>query len=189
MRRSRSLRPQRAPVFIGGEGRSEVAYAGWLRNLVRDRDLPFHIELCDLGQGAGDPYTRIEMAIERVQRIERNREPFVGRYVFLDTDQIDGDQVRADLARRHARDNGFTVIWQQPTHEAFLLRHFPGRHMNQPPDKRAADAALAREWADYRKPCTPQQLEQRLVLDGAMRVAERLPELAELLRLIGLRED
>ena len=69
MRRPRSLRPQRVPVFIGGEGRSEIAYAGWLRNLARDRDIPVHLELCDLGQGAGDPYTRIEMAIERVERI------------------------------------------------------------------------------------------------------------------------
>lgn len=189
MRRQRSLRPQRAPIFIGGEGQSEVAYARWLGNLARDRDRPVHLKLCDLGQGAGDPYTRIEMAIERVERIERNSEPFVGRFVFLDTDQIDGDHARADLARRHARDNNFTVIWQQPTHEAFLLRHLPGRHMNQPPDKRAADAALVRDWPDYRKPRTPQQLEQRLALDGAIRVAERLQELAELLRLIGLCED
>lgn len=188
MRRPRSFRPQRVPVFIGGEGRSEIAYAGWLRNLARDRAIPVHLELRDLEQGAGDPYTRIEMAIQLVERIERNREPFAGRYVFLDTDQIDGDRDRANRACRHARDHNFTVIWQQPTHEAFLLRHLPGRHMKQPPDKRAADAALAKDWPDYRKPFTSQQLEQRLALDGAIRVAERLPELAELLRLIGLCE-
>ena len=182
------MRPQRAPIFIGGEGQSEVGYAGWLRNLVRDRDLPFHLELCDLGRGAGDPFTRMDMAFERLTRMEKNREPFVGRFLFLDTDQLAGDRTRAEQARRRALEHKLTVIWQEPTHEAFLLRHFPGREMRRPPDKRSADGALAREWDDYRKPSSAQKLEQRLDLDGARRVADRLPELADLLRMIGLLE-
>jgi hypothetical protein len=60
--------------------------------------------------------------------------------------------------------------------------------MRQPPDKRAADVALAREWGDYCKPSSAQQLEQYLDLGGALRVAARLPELADLLRMIGLLE-
>lgn len=183
------IRPQRAPIFIGCEGQSEIGYAGWLRNLVRDRDLPFHLELSDLGLGAGDPFARVDLAIERLTRIERNREPFVGRYLFLDTDQLALDPGRANQARQRALEHNFTVIWQVPTHEAFLLRHFPGRDTRQPPDKRTADVALAKEWADYRKPSSAQQLEQRFGLDGARRVAGRLPELADLLRTIGLLED
>jgi len=163
-----------------------MGYAGWLRNLIRDRDLPFHLELSDLGRGAGDPFTRIDMAIERVARLERNREPFAGRYVFLDTDQLVADAGRAEQARRRAADHDFTVIWQEPTHEAFLLRHLPGCDTRRPPDKRAADQALGREWAGYRKPTSAQEIERRLDLDGAYRVAARLPELAALLRMIGL---
>lgn len=189
MRRRQKIRQQRDPVFIGGEGQSEICYASWLRNLVRDRDLPFHLELCDLGRGAGDPFARVDLAIERVTRMERNRVPFVGRYLFLDTDQLARDAGRAHQAHKRARENNFTVIWQEPTHEAFLLRHFPGRDMNQPPTKRAADLALAKEWANYHKPSSVQQLEQRLDLDDARRVAGRLDELSDLLRMIGLLED
>lgn len=189
MRRVRMIRPQRAPIFIGCEGQSEMGYAGWLRNLVRDRNLPFHLELSDLGLGAGDPLTRIDMAAERIERIERNKEPFVGRYLLLDTDQLGGDRNRSEQALRRARDHGIVVIWQVPTHEAFLLRHFPGRLTRQPPTKASADQALAKEWAVYRKPCNAQQIENRLVLDGARRVAGNLPELGALLRAIGLLED
>lgn len=186
MRPRRSIIPQRAPIFIGCEGQSEVGYAGWLRNMVRDRNLPFHLELSDLGRGAGDPFARIDMAIERVMRWEANRDTFVARYVFLDTDQLAADRSRAEQACRRAREGGIIVIWQQPTHEAFLLRHFPGRNANQPPDKRAADMALVKEWADYRKPSSPREIERRLQLEGAHRVAALLPELADLLRKVGL---
>lgn len=186
MRRRRIIRPQRAPVFIGCEGQSEISYASWLRNIIRDRNLPFHLELSDLGRGAGDPFARIDMAIERVNKLEANKQPFIARYLFLDTDQLGIDRDRAEQAHRRARDHNFVVIWQDPTHEAFLLRHFPGRDTRQPPDKRSADAALSREWADYRKPCSAQQLELRLQIDGAHRVAARLPNLADLLGTIGL---
>ncbi|CAN5667538.1 hypothetical protein BH10PSE14_BH10PSE14_37460 [soil metagenome] len=188
MKRRRNFRPQRMPIFIGCEGQSEMGYAGWLRFLVRDRDLPVHLELSDLGLGAGDPLARIDLAIERLARLEANREPYVGRFVLLDTDQLEAIPDRAERARRRAIANNITVIWQVPTHEAFLLRHFAGRLMDQPHDARAADAALAREWAGYRKPSPAHQLERRLDLAGAHRVAGLLPELAELLQMIGLLE-
>jgi hypothetical protein len=183
------MRPQRAPIFIGCEGQSEMGYAGWLRNLIGDRNLPFHLELSDLGRGAGDPFARVDMAIERVTRLERNREPFLGRYLFLDTDQLAADPGRARQARQRALEYRFTVIWQAPTHEAFLLRHLPGQSASRPPDRRTADAALAKAWPDYSKPCTTQQIEQRLGLDGVRRTAEGLPEFAELLRMMGLLES
>lgn len=186
MTRRRTIIPQRAPIFIGGEGQSEIAYAGWLRNLIRDRSLPFHLELCDLGPGAGDPLSRIEMAIERLERLEKNRERYVKRYLFLDTDQLATNVGRADQAHRLADRNQLTVIWQDPTHEAFLLRHLAGCDTRRPPDKRSADRALIKEWSDYRKPCTSREIERRLDLEAACRVARRLPELDELLRFVGL---
>ena len=189
MRRQLARRPQRAPIFVGCEGRSEMGYAGWLRNLIRDRKLPFHLELADLGRGAGDPFARVDMAIERLKAHERNREPFIGRFLFLDTDQLAADPDRAERARQLVDKHRFIVIWQEPTHEAFLLRHLPRFVTHQPPDKRAADAALIKAWPEYRKPCSAEQLEQRLRLDGAHRVAKQLPALADLLRMITLWED
>lgn len=186
MRRSRLTRPQRTPIFIGCEGQSEMGYAGWLRNLVLDRGLPFHLELYDLGRGAGDPLARIDMAIARLKHLERSREPFARRYVFLDTDQLAADAGRANQARYRAADHDIVVIWQEPTHEAFLLRHLPGCDMHRPPDKRRADQALEKKWSSYHKPTTAEEIERRLDLNGAYRVAAHLPELANLLRKIGL---
>ena len=186
MSRIRPVRPQRTPIFVGCEGASEAGYARWLGNCVRDRALPFHLEIYDLGRGAGDPFARIDKAIDQLAHWEKHREPFSRKYIFLDTDQIAANADRAEQARRLALENNFTVIWQDPTHEAFLLCHLPGCDTRQPPDKRTADAALVREWAEYRKPSNAQQLERRLDLNGAIRAARRLPELEDLLRMIGL---
>jgi hypothetical protein len=186
LKRVRTIRPQRKPIFIGCEGESEMGYAAWLRNLVRDRGLPFALKLSDLGRGAGDPLTRVSLAIDRLHRLERNRERFVARFIFLDTDQLQAEPQIEQRSMRLAKANNIVIIWQQPTHEAFLLRHFAGRETHRPPTKQASDAALAKEWPAYGKPCSASELENHITLDGAVRVAEDLPELATLLRTIRL---
>jgi hypothetical protein len=180
------MRLRRTPYFIGGEGQSEVSYAAWLRNHVRDRDLPFHLVLSDLGKGAGDPMTRIELAAERIARLESNQEQFAGRFLFLDTDQLAAGRNRAADAERRAREENIVVIWQVPTHEAFLLRHFPNCLTRRPPDKRAANLALGKVWPAYGKPCDVRHLEQQIAIEGAQRVASQHQEFAQLLRAIGL---
>jgi hypothetical protein len=179
-------RPQKAPIFVGCEGRSEMGYVRWLRNMVLDQNLPFHIEPYDLGQGAGEPVSRIAMAVDRINQLEKSRIAFTRKFLFLDTDQLAGDAAREELAKRRATENNIVVIWQHPTHEAFLLRHLPNCLTNQPPDKRRADVALAKKWAGYQKPLTPDQIERRLDIEAAWRVSTRLPELEDLLRAIGL---
>jgi hypothetical protein len=163
-----------------------MGYASWLRTLVRDRELPYHLSLHDLGKGAGDPLARVKMAIDRPQDRERKLDRFAARYLFLDTDQLEIDADRAEQTHRLVDQHRIKVIWQNPTHEAFLLRHFPGCHTLQPPNKRAADQALMKEWNDYCKPCTAPQIERQITLEGAIRVANSLPELRDLLRFIGL---
>jgi hypothetical protein len=186
MKRLKNHRRQRTPIFVGCEGRSEMGYAGWLRNLVRSRDLPFHLELYDLGQGAGDPVTRIAMAVDRIKQLEQNRVPFSRKFLFLDTDQLAADAQRAELARRRAEENNIVVIWQEPTHEAFLLKHLPRCLTLRPASKQIADAELSKKWTGYKKPLTAEQVERRLDIEGAVRVSTHLPELRGLLRAIGL---
>lgn len=183
MRRPRI--PQRAPIFVGCEGLSEMGYAGWLRNLARDRQLPVHLELGDLGKGAGDPLARIELAIERIAALERNRVPFVRRFILLDTDQLALNANRANQARNLAQQQNLTVIWQAPTHEGFLLRHLPNRLTRNPPSAQVAQTDLLHVWPAYAKPMTAKDIEGRLDLAGAWRLAGRLPELAQLLNTIG----
>jgi hypothetical protein len=189
MKHRRGMRPQRKLIFIGCEGQSEVGYAAWLRNFVLDKDLPFHLALSDLGKGAGDPLARVQLAIERIERHNKNREPYVDLYLFLDSDQLLLNAGRAAQARALAHTHKVKVIWQDPTHEAFLLRHLPGCDTRRPPDKSSTDQMLGGEWENYCKPSTARQLERRLKLEGAFRVARTLPELAQLLRTIGLLND
>jgi len=44
MRPRRIIRAPKAPIFVGCEGLSEVGYARWIGNLIRDRELPFHLD-------------------------------------------------------------------------------------------------------------------------------------------------
>jgi uncharacterized membrane protein YccC len=163
-----------------------MGYAGWLRNMVRDQALPFHIELYDLGQGAGEPVTRIAMAVDRINQLERNRLAFSRKFLFLDTDQLTTDTQRAELAHRRAAENKIVVIWQEPTHEAFLLRHLPRCLTLRPANKQIADAELSKKWVGYKKPLDAELIEKRIDIEGALRVSTHLPELQDLLGAIGL---
>lgn len=186
MRSRKPHRPQRTPLYVGCEGQSEVSYSGWLRNLARDRAMPVHLYLDDLGLGAGDPLARVEMAIDHITRIEQSRAQFAHRFLLLDTDQLQLNKQRAADAHRIAASQRISIIWQRPTHEAFLLRHIPGCHTLQPPDKITSNKALLKQWGDYVKPMTSDQIERRLGIQDATRAATDLPELDRLLKAIGL---
>ena len=62
----------RRPVYIGCEGASEVGYAGFLQDLIRDANLPVHLHVDELGPGTGDPLSRIEMAVLRLKLLQKN---------------------------------------------------------------------------------------------------------------------
>ena len=105
---------------------------------------------------------------------------------MLDEDQAERDPQRADRARRLAAESDITIIWQRPCFEAVLLRHLPDRAAHRPPDTQGALRALEREWLGYEKPLERAALARRLDLDAVLRVAAVEPELASLLRVLGL---
>jgi hypothetical protein len=94
--------PLRRPVYIGCEGASEVSYAGFLQDLIRDEDLPIYLMIDELGPGAGDPLSRIEMAVRRLDQLRKKRTAPTQRFALLDSDQADRDPQRADWARLKA---------------------------------------------------------------------------------------
>jgi hypothetical protein len=175
---------QRRPVFIGCEGASEAGYAGLLQSMLREAALPVHLVIHELGRGAGDPCSRIELAVQRLGQLRRTRIAPPERFVMLDADQTDRE--RADRARQLALENSITIVWQHPCFEAVLLRHLQDRATRQPPDTPEAERALAREWPDYRKPMTSAALGQRIDLDAIKRAAAVEPELQKMLRCLGL---
>jgi hypothetical protein len=175
-------------VFIGCEGESEVAYAGLLQDMLREEGLHVHLVLYDLGRGAGDPFARVQLAVQRLEQLHRTRIAPPERFVMLDSDQAARDPDRAASACRLAGVHKITILWQEPCFEAMLLRHLPDRATRRPPGTREAVQVLEREWPGYNKPMSRVQLAQRINRAALHRAARVEPELLALLRCLGLEE-
>lgn len=178
--------PLRRPVYIGCEGASEVSYAGFLQDLLRDADVPVHLRIDELGPGAGDPLSRVEMAVLRLKQLQRKRGAPPERFALLDFDQAERNPQRAERAKKLAADNDIIILWQRPCFEAVLLRHLDGKAGNRPPDTPGAIKALEKEWPGYEKPMTRANLTTRIDRAAVLRAAGVEAELAALLRCIGI---
>ena len=188
MRRRRAIIPLRRVIFIGCEGASEVSYAQFLQDLADEAGLHIHLDIRELGPGAGDPLHRIELAVTRLRFLRRARTDPAARFVFVDHDQAERDPERAERAIRLAHDNGIAIIWQRPCFEAFLLRHFAGRETHRPPTSPVALSALRQVWAVYRKPMSRLELSSQIDLAAVRRAAAVEPEFREMLVRLGLME-
>lgn len=187
MRSRRSRIPQRRPVFIGCEGESETGYVGLLQDLLHAAGIPVHLITQNLGLGAGDPLSRIEMAVRKIEHLRRTRTAPTDRFVFLDHDQVQADPARAHSAQRLADSHAISIVWQRPCFEALILRHLPLCATRRPPDTPEAQRALKREWPGYEKPMTRVALARRIDLAAVLRAAAVEIELRTLLDRIGLR--
>lgn len=188
-RRRAPFIPLRRPVYIGCEGASEVGYAGFLQDLLREARVSVHLHIDELGPGTGDPLSRIEMAVLRLKQLQVKRSAPAERFALLDFDQAERDPHRAERASKLAADNEITILWQHPCFEAMLLRHLVGKTGNRPPDTLGAIRALEREWVGYEKPMTRASLARRIDRAAVLRAAGVEPDLAALLRCIGLIAD
>ena len=182
----RSSIPQRRPIYIGCEGESEQGYASFLQGLVREAGLSVHLVIDVLSPGAGDPLSRVEMAVRKLAQLRKTRAAPAERFVLLDTDQTELDRDRAERARRLAIQNDIQIVWQDPCFEGVLLRHFDGRAANRPLDNQTAQRALVREWPGYAKPATRADLTRRIDIEAARRACDVEPELRAMLQCIGL---
>lgn len=187
MTQSRQLRPQRRRIFVGCEGQSEVGYVSLIRQFTESRQLPIHIEIVNLAP-AGDPLSRVEQAVKRIAKLERNREKFSSRYIILDDDQTAQQPERAETAVRLADEQSLVLIWQTPCHEALLLRHFDGHTNDRPPTTPLSGQQLRALWPDYGKGMERQSLSKRLDMPSVIRASGVEAGLAGFLNDIGLLE-
>lgn len=182
MRRRPSIR-QRTPIFLGCEGESEVGYGALLNRLINELpDVHVHIHVEILQPGAGDPHALVQRAVQRVDNLERRRVAFAHKAILMDRGSQKKNREAQTLA---ARNDIRHLIWQDPDHEAFLLRHLEGFQQNRPPAG-ASFAALTKAWPNYRKGSTQIQLADRINLEriGQARAVE--PALEAFLSAIGL---
>ena len=145
----RVSRPRKKPVFLAGEGPSERGYGRWLNRLAAEAHVPVAIRAEALR--GGDPLDLVKQTFERLRTVERQRGPYRTRGLLLDGD-LRGQSIERDAqAIRLAKKKHIRLIWQDPSHEAFLLRHFAGYENHRPPDQASAERLLRRVWPDFTK--------------------------------------
>ena len=182
-------RPQRARFFLGCEGEGERGYAALLQELSDEAERFIHLDPVLLQPGGGDPLAIIEKAAEEIDRRERRfGEPYADRFILLDRDKVGLKPQRDQRGEQIATDIAATLIWQDPAHEALLLRHLEGHANDRPPTTRIALQRLRQFWPGYRKPMSAKALGERIDLAGAQRAAaaDIDPGFAALLASLGL---
>lgn len=185
--RRRAARPQRARIFAGCEGESEQGYFALLQRLADAAGLALHLDTVVLQPGGGDPLAIVELAVRRMtQRERQSGAPYTHRAILLDADKRGQKPQRDVRAAVIAAGAGITLIWQEPCHEAVLLRHLPNCAQLRPPLTPVACQQLVQRWPDYRKPMPAARLAQRIDAASLPQIRAVEGALAGFLVAIGL---
>jgi hypothetical protein len=167
----RKIIPSRRPVFMGCEGESEQAYCIVLGDLIKQTVNNVHLDATLLGEGAGSPLAKIKKAIKKIEQYERTRSKFWKKAVLCDSDLIDHNAEQKTHTENLASSHGIRIIWQQPCHEAFLLRHLLNCAQLRPPTAVLANRELVAKWQNYQKPMSRIQIAKNINIDGLKQVS------------------
>lgn len=186
MSRRRPFRTQRVPIFVGCEGESERGYVAFLGRLAEQAGLAVHLDPLVLQPGGGDPLAIVELAVKRLLEGRRKQTVYAAKFVMLDRDKLGQAPARDAQVAGVAARAGLSLIWQNPCHEAVLLRHLEACGALRPQTTALAAAALRQRWPAYLKPMDGAALAQRLDHTAVLRAIDVEPELGLLINLIGL---
>jgi hypothetical protein len=181
----RTLIPQRRRVFLGCEGESERGYGARLGELLETVCQDVYLDVVLLNPGAGDPLALVERARQRIADTERKRERYAMRAILLDADKRGQVPERDAHLLKIAAEMKLTLIWQEPCHEALLLRHLENCRDLRPPTTTQAMAQLTRHWPSYTKGLSAMRLAERIGLEELRRVQQVEKDLAAFLVEIG----
>jgi len=162
-------------------------YATFLGQILREQH-GLYIALAPevLRPGGGDPLALVQLAVHRIARNERNHGPYELKAILLDSDKVGADTDRDRSMRNLAADHQIRLIFQEPAHEGFLLRHLTGCQQHRPPTATIALEALRREWPNYRKPMSSREIAERVGDAGVRQACEVETDVREFLMELGL---
>ena len=186
MKRTRRTIQPRARIFVGCEGESERSYVAWLREAIDADGLNLHLDAVLLKPGAGDPLRLVELAVRRMREQEDKRGVYRSRAILLDADRREEVRGGREEVARLADEAHIQLIWQEPNHEALLLRHLPGCETLRPSAARA-EATLRQKWPDYTKGVSARRLAAQLRPEDLRRALRVEAELAAFLAALGFR--
>jgi len=179
----RRMRPIKARIFVGCEGKCEIAFITWLQKICDAEGRSIYLDKAEAG--GGDTLAIVQECLQLQSRGWRQRGAYVRSLVILDRDRVAGDGERGRRAVATAERAGFLLVFSKPNMEGLLLRLFPTHEQDDPPAGRTFDE-LRRSWPDYRKPPITAELERRFSVDDLRRAARFDEDLAALLRAIGI---
>lgn len=172
-------------MFLGCEGQSEQGYGKRLEALLNEPRKRFHFDAVLLQPGAGDASVLIGVALDKMCREEEKYGAYDHRAILLDSDTRGVAPDRMLRAIAEARKKGVLLIWQEPCHEALLLRHLEGTQTKRPKTAGQADAALQRAWRGYSKPMHASGLKLRIDRAAVLRAAAVEAGLRDFLNMVG----
>lgn len=182
--RRRTAIPQRKRIFLGCEGESEQSYGALLTRIVGEQRSDFFLDTVLLRPGGGDPLALVELAAKKKAQGER-KGGYAAAYILMDSDKMGIAVQRDQQAVTLAAQEGLTIIWQEPCHEALLLRHLPNAQNLKPQSTALSMNALLAKWPTYEKGMPAAKLAASIDAAGLRRVRAGEAALAALLVELG----
>ncbi len=178
---------RRKRVFLGCEGESERSYGRFLSRITERKSLSISMDTVVVN--GGSPRTMVQRAISMAREGAVKRGRYFFKALLLDSDKLaespkGARQEKLELEGLAIRHN-MLLIWQEPCHEGFLLRHINGCHSLAPPDCKNAQVMLLKQWPDYSKPIQVKVLEDRLGLQEILTLARQESSFGLFLKKIG----
>ena len=140
------MKPRRA-IFIGVEGRSDRAFAQFLRRCCDKEGRHLHVAI-KTGHG-GDAVDVVKETTSHLTRHPDKRD-ISAKLVLPDGDRIEQDRQAGRDAQAVASESGLKIIFQNPNMEGLLLR-LHQRHENRQIAAGNSMEELCKVWPEYRK--------------------------------------
>jgi hypothetical protein len=176
---------QRTRIYLGCEGQSEQSYAARLGQIADAEGLRIHIDNDVLQPGGGDPLALVQLAVRRIREKAARRGAFAHCALLLDKDRFGQDPGWIVTIPSIARKCSLHLIWQDPCHEGFLLRHLAAQTQTRPQTADLAGQALKKIWPNYRKGLPASDLAAMIDRDAIERVASVEEDFRVFLQTIG----
>ena len=184
MRRSPVL-PRRV-IFIGVEGKSDLAFAIFLGRWCERQCLHLHLDVKHAR--GGNSFVVVQTAVDHLRHAEPDN--YDMRLVLLDKDRIEQDGNLWRDAESLACKHGLEIVFQSPNLEGLLLRLHRGKEKeSQQMQAKEARRKLRTVWPDYDKSLTADQLDRQFGKCGLYalsRAAKHDDQLRKLLAFLGL---
>jgi hypothetical protein len=149
--RRRVVIPQRKRIFLGCEGESEQSYGALLSRVVEEQHKRSFLDTVLLRPGGGDPLALVQLAAGKLKQRQKKGGEYAAAYVLLDSDKTGAAPQRDQQAAALAQTSGLVLIWQEPCHEALLLRHLQNCEQLRPQTTALAISTLKQRWPNYTK--------------------------------------